>query len=410
MLSADEDFELTPPPSTQPPRAADLKRKRISDPVDSSDSEIEIIDAPPKLPVIKLEKTEQQSVRQTSMKTASIKPKSGVALKLPVKKRVKLEKDITPASELLTSIRAPPPLVGEHILPRSQYRHEHLPKGVNFGGKWKKIFIPTVILYLGGLAECWPSSEDVLAAALQTIFDIVYDGILEHKVTTEGAVFAVTLQRLCTWRNSMASAAIAALAHLMVAQSDIKTDEDRQSFAKEYRKKYAFVYDDIEDENNFSGAFKSEIIVQTVAQHIFMTFGAINVPSLKTKLTEAKGAIILATVAVERALHLFIDGDIEISHIDLLAKGLAKVKIPAKTNKETGARESTTALAFSDDNWGTKAKNYMKALTERHTTAISYTTERARAIAKARRQKSSLAADDNEDNEDASAEDERVFL
>ncbi|KAH7903060.1 hypothetical protein BJ138DRAFT_1120785, partial [Hygrophoropsis aurantiaca] len=50
MLSADEDFELTPPPSTQPPRAADLKRKRISDPVDSSDSEIEIIDAPPKLP------------------------------------------------------------------------------------------------------------------------------------------------------------------------------------------------------------------------------------------------------------------------------------------------------------------------------------------------------------------------
>ncbi|KAH7903897.1 hypothetical protein BJ138DRAFT_1119940 [Hygrophoropsis aurantiaca] len=415
MPSADEDFELTPPPSTQP-RAmhysstksptVNLKRKRISDPIDSSDSEIEIIDGPSKQPAIKLEKTEQQSVRQTSTKTATIKLKSGTASKLPVAKRVKLEK----VSELSAPVHAPSPLTGERILPRSQYRHEHLPKGVNFGGRWKKTFIPTVILYLGGLAECWPSNEDALVAALQTIFNAVYDGILEHTVTTEGAVFAVTLQRLCTWRNSMASAAIAALAHLMVAQSDIETDEDRQFFATEYRKKFAFVYEDIEDENNYSGAFKSEIIVQTVAQHIFMTLGAINVPSLKTKLTEAKGAIILATVAVERALHLFIDGDIEISNIALLSKGLAKVKIPAKTNKETGARESTTTLAFSDDNWGAKAKNYMKALTERHPAAISDTTERARAIAKARRQRSSLAADDNEDNGDASTEDERVFL
>ncbi|KAH7917801.1 hypothetical protein BV22DRAFT_1025738, partial [Leucogyrophana mollusca] len=104
---------------------------------------------------------------------------------------------------------------------------------------------------------------------------------------------------------------------------------------------------------------------------------------------------------LERALKLFIDGDVKLSDIDLTKSG-KKTKIPPKHNKVTG-KDSTAVLAFSDVNWGTQTRCYMTSIGRRHPHVISYTTEKARTIAKMRRSGGSSQADANEASEDERA-------
>ncbi|KAH7930535.1 hypothetical protein BV22DRAFT_1000484, partial [Leucogyrophana mollusca] len=85
---------------------------------------------------------------------------------------------------------------------------------------------------------------------------------------------------------------------------------------------------------------------------------------------------------LERGLKLFIDRDIKLSDIDLSTKN--NTKIPRKINKITG-KESTTKLAFSEPNWGSKTRGYMKSITRRHADSIPLTIGLARTVAKARK-------------------------
>ena len=98
----------------------------------------------------------------------------------------------------------------------------------------------------------------------------------------------------------MGSAALAVLAHFMVAQPDVETDEDRQIFAQTWRDGYAFLYENVSDdeETPHTGAYQSDLIIQTVAQHMAMTTNAANIPALNTKALQARGAISFAAVVV----------------------------------------------------------------------------------------------------------------
>ncbi|KAH7924427.1 hypothetical protein BV22DRAFT_1013272 [Leucogyrophana mollusca] len=119
---------------------------------------------------------------------------------------------------------------------------------------------------------------------------------------------------------------------------------------------------------------------------------------------QAKGAISLATAAMERALKLFADGDILLGDIDVNSKGKL-AKTPHKHNKSTG-KESSALLAFSEANWGSATRAYMKSINRHGEELISAVSELARNITLKRCGVSTRNAPVIEDD----SADERAFI
>ena len=86
---------------------------------------------------------------------------------------------------------------------------------------------------------------------------------------------------------------------------------------------------------------------------------------------------------MERALKLFADGDILLGDIDVNSKGKL-AKTPHKHNKSTG-KESSALLAFSEANWGSATRAYMKSINRHGTELVSSVSELARNITLKRR-------------------------
>ncbi|KAG1766908.1 hypothetical protein EV702DRAFT_980495 [Suillus placidus] len=183
----------------------------------------------------------------------------------------------------------------EVIKPRGQYRNNDLP--VPADSKWVKAFLSTALLWAGSQPNPWEMSESVMADALQEIFNVVYPGV-KYKVNPNGAVFAVTQQRLSEWRSNIGSTALAIIVDFF---SRIK-DAPNAIVAKQLLKNYAFMY---EDSDNISRetAYLSVFVLQMIAStHLSAIVDHTDVPALNTdELALGKGmdgVIVLCVVAV----------------------------------------------------------------------------------------------------------------
>ncbi|KAI5999621.1 hypothetical protein EDD15DRAFT_2123044, partial [Pisolithus albus] len=81
---------------------------------------------------------------------------------------------------------------------------------------------------------------------------------------------------------------------------------------------------------------------------------------------------------LERAIHLFQRGEL---HVDdqISTRGKATAKTPLKLNKTSG-KESSTALAFSEQNWGSCTRQYFMSVNRRNHAALKEVVTMANSV------------------------------
>ncbi|KAI6100816.1 hypothetical protein EDD16DRAFT_1448330, partial [Pisolithus croceorrhizus] len=165
-------------------------------------------------------------------------------------------------------------------------------------------------------------------------------------------------RRLSVWRSNFGSTALAVMAHFLASGSDDTPDAVRET-CKELLDGLAFLFQDL-DPTKPENAYRSQFLLQLLAHtHLRSCIGCPDVPKLDTDALKEygiKGAISLCCAALERAIRLFQRGEL---HVDdqISTRGKATAKTPLKLNKVSG-KESSTALAFSEQNWGACTRQY----------------------------------------------------
>lgn len=159
----------------------------------------------------------------------------------------------------------------------------------------------------------------------------------------------------------------------------------------------AFLFRDLDPKPE--NAFRSPLVLQLLAHtHLRPCVGCPNIPRLDTTTLKAhgiKGAISLCCAAVsgayyladhtatfifqlERALRLIQRGDIDIGD-QTSARSKATVKMPFKFNKAIG-KESSTALLFSEQNWGSCTREYLMSINKRDVATLKEIVSMASAL------------------------------
>ncbi|KAG1840508.1 hypothetical protein F4604DRAFT_1690744 [Suillus subluteus] len=282
----------------------------------------------------------------------------------------------------------------EVIKPRGQYRNTDLPVPAN--SKWVKAFLSTAVLWAGSQPNPWEMSESMMVDALQDIFDVVYPGI-KYKVNLNGAVFAVMQQRLSEWRSNIGSAALAIIVDFC---SRIK-DAPNAEVAKQLLKKYAFIYEDL-DNISQEMAYLSAFILQLMAtNHLIVIADHIDVPALNTdelSLEGMDGAIVLCIVALERALKFVRDNIIKVEEVlASMATGKFAVKLPMVLNKATGKMLSG-CYKFSFANCHEETESYMKSISSRSNESKAAIIAHSRKLMKKSPMKAECSDDDDEES------------
>ncbi|KAG2029136.1 hypothetical protein BDR03DRAFT_1018861 [Suillus americanus] len=186
-------------------------------------------------------------------------------------------------------------------------------------------------------------------------------------VNPNGAVFAVTQQRLLEWRSNIGSAALAIIVDFY---SHIK-DTPNAEVAKHLLKKYV-------------------------------------IPALNTdelSLEGMDGAIVLCIVALERALKFVRDNIIKVKEVLVsMATGECAVKLPMVLNKATG-KMSSGCYKFSFANCHEETESYMKSFSNRSDESKATIIARSQKLMK----KSPMKAECS-DNDDEESINERALI
>ncbi|KAI5988070.1 hypothetical protein EDD15DRAFT_2130408, partial [Pisolithus albus] len=165
--------------------------------------------------------------------------------------------------------------------------------------KWAKVFLPTLLLWVGDQPNIWSIPEDNIVHALREIIKVVYPTFAAlDDVRPNTPIFSVASQRLSGWRHSLGSTAIALLDCYFA--SDPNTDVEQTCEA--LLRKRAFAYEDL-DSSNPDKAFHGAFILQLLANaHLRSCAGSVDVPALHLahKQYRARGAIALCVTAVSR--------------------------------------------------------------------------------------------------------------
>ncbi|KAI6018937.1 hypothetical protein BKA83DRAFT_4023517, partial [Pisolithus microcarpus] len=162
--------------------------------------------------------------------------------------------------------------------------------------KWAKIFLPTLLLWVGDQPNIWSVPEDNIVHALREIIKVVYPTFVAlDDVCPNTPIFSIASQRLSGWRHSLGSTAIALLDCYFA--SDPNTDVEQTCEA--LLRKCAFAYEDL-DSSNPDKAFHGAFILQLLANaHLRSCAGSVDVPALhlSPKQYRARGAIALCVTA-----------------------------------------------------------------------------------------------------------------
>ncbi|KAG1737114.1 uncharacterized protein EDB91DRAFT_1249763 [Suillus paluster] len=389
LHSSARESDLEPPPLAQKPSSRcpvlvdfssqPASQKRKSTYLDADDdlmtlsSEVEIMERPDAIIQVKTKPTEPVSLHRLTSATGVT-----ATLKAPAAKQLKSSipdtQTAAPRTSAASSKATKPPV---EVLRRSLYRTRHLPDGYSTGNKWKREFVPTVLRCVGDLEEVWTITDIDLCRVLQSVWNGVYKGKIQHTVTVDGPVISMSLQRLSDWRNALSQSALIVYALFLISQDDLTADKDRQDFSRTLLKDYAFLYGEITDDRERLYPFKSDLILQVLVHHMTSSLNAIDL-TLDTNSGLGKGILSLVTAAVERAVKLLAKGCMILSEIDTTRRGRGKA--PQAHNKSMG-KDSTIPLAFSDANYGQITRSYLAAIERQPESVLLEISELALSIA-----------------------------
>ncbi|KAH9034007.1 hypothetical protein EDB83DRAFT_1784674 [Lactarius deliciosus] len=241
-----------------------------------------------------------------------------------------------------------------------------LPPGAETNNRFRRVFIPTYERWVGTRANTWVIPDHVAIPVLQTIWDAVYmeDGV-EWTFKANDPVFYCVNRRLCEWRASFKSTA-----EIMFEQFfefSMFSYDERQEWAADELDNLKFVWGN--DEKGKRRFMHSPFILRVFAAHLISIAGAIDIEDLEvdglpasassTQKYPPRGALALATAAVERVLQLWANGEMD-----------APVTVPAKRKFKktylTGAPRLNPVngdiSTFSADVWAAPTTNYYKSI------------------------------------------------
>ncbi|KAM6494812.1 hypothetical protein JOM56_009435 [Amanita muscaria] len=214
---------------------------------------------------------------------------------------------------------------------------------------------------LKGKVDPWNLGGDTaIRRAFQKIADVVW---IEGSENVDDLVMTQVTQRFSdTWRAPIGSAALMIVHAYFESQSVLKDSEEaRQEYSRMQLQKHKFLYGRLGvSSSDKKHLFHGPLVVQTFAQHLHAIKGAETVLGLKhTCATEQPyGALVLASVAVKRALTFWATKQITIKAVREADKSGNPIRFPNLVNEKTGI-ESNSYAQFSQLLWGDDTKSLM---------------------------------------------------
>ncbi|KAF8267176.1 hypothetical protein EI94DRAFT_1802114 [Lactarius quietus] len=283
------------------------------------------------------------------------------------------DNDETKGEERLVTINSPPKgkkqvtsdelVVLKSSKSASNKSSDELPSFIE--ARWfRATFVSTYMTFIAQTVDPWIVPVAQALEVMQKIWDATSS--FKYKIETSSAVYQKTIQHCVdSWQNVIGSTGIVVLLAFFDSQVQFQnSDEECQSFTKDYLEDLHFLYKDSkhEDKKKWKGLFHSPLVIQTFAAHLTATEGAQVVPNLHGPQLEqtpmATGSLGLATVSVERALTLVARGILMIT-IARVARGKT-VTFPHTLNISP-SKDSTRQTGFSDAAWGKASQSYAKS-------------------------------------------------
>ncbi|KAH9170847.1 hypothetical protein EDB89DRAFT_1238786 [Lactarius sanguifluus] len=239
----------------------------------------------------------------------------------------------------------------------------HLPPGAENNNRFRRVFIPTFERWFGTRANPWVVSTFVAIPVLQTIWDAVYmeDGVEWTFEANDPVIYCIS-QCLDEWRASFKSTAEIMVEEFFESSgASLKSSDARQEWAANMLHNFKFVFG--EDEKGKRRLMHSPFIVRVFAAHLVRIAGAIDIdPAVEgvssTQKYPPRGALALATAAVERVLQLWANGEMD-----------APVTVPSKRKFKKTYMKAAPRLNPADgdiskfsDVWAAPTTNYYKSI------------------------------------------------
>lgn len=221
------------------------------------------------------------------------------------------------------------------------YNQTHLPEGTLQA--WKTHIISAWRDFAGAQENPWNTTMPELCDDLKEIWDIVYPTRAHQVIVMDGPIFTVATQRWYEWRSTIGRAVLLAVNVYMEEFSDdvdaraahaiwMKGDDDTIPFTWKDHPLSA------EEPQVFKGLFLSYFVLVGLAAHLNMTSSVC--PELEVD-SEPRGALVIATVGVERAFNFWITG----------------ISTAGDPDRKEDAK-------FSEDNWGLSTLGYIDSISK----------------------------------------------
>ncbi|KAI6112329.1 hypothetical protein EV401DRAFT_2074806 [Pisolithus croceorrhizus] len=254
---------------------------------------------------------------------------------------------------------------------RVRYINGHLPSSLQENRKWTKLVLPALVTWAGSLGDPWVIPDQDLMRALRIIITTVNPNFGDLSAIRPGApVFVLATRWLSVWRSNFGSTALAIMAHFLASSTDDTQPPVRET-CNELLDGFAFLFQDL-DPSKPENAYRSQFLLQLLAHtHLRPCIGCPDVPRLDTDALKehgVKGAISLSCAALERAIRLFQRGQLHVND-QFSSRGKATARTPLKLNKSSG-KETSTALSFSEQNWGACTRQYFMSINKRNNAAL----------------------------------------
>ncbi|KAN0074470.1 hypothetical protein V8E55_011882 [Tylopilus felleus] len=246
----------------------------------------------------------------------------------------------------------------------NKYINEDLPEGATTDNIWRRLFISALAHFFAGYDNPWAINTNKFVSILQEIWNVIYEEKIEHTVTSNGAVFHMAKQNLNNWRAGFASAAIVAITAFFAEDPDFLDPAVRTAFATDMIKKnrFFFVQNRGDKSRDWTGMWRSALVLQTFAAHFNFIQGRTKVPTLEKELHGPRGALALACAAVLQVLRYIADGNISFTQEQ------TKHSVVWSASVEKGSQ-----FEFNETIWGDKTCNYLgpiKALSDENLSLI----------------------------------------
>ncbi|KIM64052.1 hypothetical protein SCLCIDRAFT_23899 [Scleroderma citrinum Foug A] len=259
----------------------------------------------------------------------------------------------------------------------TSYINGHLPTTLQKDGKWTKQILPALLTWAGSLTDPWVIPDQDLMQTLRIIIITVNPDFVDVIDIRHGTpIFMLAIRGLNMWRSNFGSTAITLIAHFLTSGPDgTQPDDTVLETCNDLLKGLTFLYQDVGPRNPVN-AFQSPFVLYLLDDaHLRPCIRCPDITRLDTNALKEhgiKGAIALCCSALECTIRLFQRNDLCVDmRVDdqINTCGKATVHTPLKLSEASG-KETLTALAFSEENWGLCTGQYAISIAKRDHAAL----------------------------------------